>query len=241
MHLPLYPVPSDTWQDEYEACLADPYLQKKYDREKSIREHVDYFGRYCPELVPVTKPPGLVVDIGPGFGVGLEVARQLGYDTIGVESPSGDGGMGDAYHRLSRLLHARQKLAVTYVGWQEWVEAAEIPEDSVFLFNSRGSWEQCYAELLSGPPHDRHHDCKQQTWDQIVTCVIRWRRAFAFMASRLVPGGLVLIHANGTGSSTSDRWYSAAIAAAGEFAGLELALKEGNKLHKWKKPQLMET
>jgi len=237
MDLPLLPIPRDDWQQDFgETMLGSDYLQGKYDRDKSIREHVDYFGRYCPELLPTLEPRGIVVDVGPGFGVGLELVRQLGYDTIGVESPSGDGGMGDAYHNLSRLLHERQKLAVTHVGWQAWVEAHEIPEDSVFLFNSRGSWEQCYAEHLSGPPHEEHHECKRQEWRKSVFLLKKWHRAFAFMASRLVSGGFVLIHANGTGSEDSDRWYSMMMVAIGKDTGLELVLAEGNRLHKWKKP-----
>lgn len=235
MNLPLYPPPRPTWQAERDAVLAgSAYIRKKYNREKSIREHVDFYRKYLPEIDTNEGHGGdLIVDIGCGMGVGLEMLRSYGWDTIGVEAPSGEGGMGDAYHRLSRALHERQKLAVTYVGWQAWVEAAEIPPESVFAFVSRGSWEQCFAEHLMGPPHHEHHECKRQDWDKSQELVGKWHLAFEFMYSRLSRGGLVLIHANGTG--TTDVWYDDCIRAVADASGFRSTTCYGLRLHKWRK------
>ena len=115
----LRPSPFPEWDDEFARLMRVPYLAKKYNREVRIKEHFDFLRTYCPDIL--LGGDGLVIDIGPGPGEALEICREYGWKTIGVDAPSGDGGMGTGYVKLSRMLHERQGLDVRYCGWQDFV------------------------------------------------------------------------------------------------------------------------
>lgn len=235
--LPLLPVPSPEWQAEYDALMQDPYLRRKYDRQARIIEHWEYLNRLAPEVL--TPGPEGVMDIGCGPGEGIELCKSFGRDATGVEPPTGTGGMGTGYHRLSQLIHERQGIHVSYCGWQELVEFllyVDLPSELAFL--SRGSWEQCYSEHLVGDPHHVHHDCHLQTWDWSFDLGRKWKRAFDAMVRCLVPGGFVLIWANGTGPSSGEdqQRYDTEIRKVAESSGLVLDYSEPPRLHRWRKP-----
>jgi len=214
--------------------MRDPYLARKYDRERRLREHLHYLQRYAKEVFAKPLPSTRIVDVGCGAGETLEWARVFGWNAVGVEAPSGEGGMGEGYWRLSQLLHERQKLTVLYCGWRNYIKKEC---HAAAFFNFRGSWAQSYADFLDGPPHHVHHDCHRQAWRWGVELQEAWRLAFDYMASVLVPGGHILIAANDTGGSTCRARYNKEMQTSATAAGLKL-VREENKglLLKWVKP-----
>jgi len=222
------------WQTDFDRLLRDPYLARKYDRQRRVQDHLRYLQKYAPEVLgPATKST-YIIDVGCGAGETLEWARVFKWRTIGIEAPGGDGGMGDGYWQLSKLMHQRQGLAVLYCGWQAYVQRYGHVAS---LFNFRGSWSQSYANFLDGLPHHIHHDCHQQTWRWGVELREAWAAAFEFMAHWLVPGGHILIAANDTGGSGCRARYNQEMQEVASEAGLKL-VREGNKglLLKWRKP-----
>jgi len=234
--LPLRPAPRPDWQQDFDRLIRDPYLQRKYSRDARLVEHLEYIQTYVPEIT--RKGSGLVVDVGTGPGEFLEWCRKFGRKVLGVEALSGEGGMGDGYLRLSRLMHERQGIDVRYCGWQQFVRhlASDGCDLKVALWNFRGSWAQCYADFVEGPPHHLHHDVHRQRWrfDYHLRCA--WQAAFEAMARRLVPGGHVLIVANRLGEQSGQDRYCREIRGAAEAAGLVLVKHESNYVHKWSRP-----
>ena len=233
--LPLRPVPSGDWQREFDRLMRDDYLRKKYNREARVKEHLEYIRAYIPEITKSGK--GLVVDIGPGAGEFLEWCRKFGWQTLGIEAVSGDGGMGDEYLRLSKLMHERQKIDVRYCGWQGFVEYLHSGTCTLkaALFNLRGSWAQCYADFVDGPAHHLHHDVRQQRWRFGETLRLRWQRAFMVMGQHLLPEGRILIVANRLGEKSDQDQYCEEIRRAADDAGLVLVKHESNYVHQWER------
>lgn len=236
--LELLPLPHKEWQAEYNRLMRGAYLKRKYSRHGRLVEKRDYIVQLCPELLTAMHAGLLVIDVGTGPGEFLEIARQLGWSVGGIEAPGGEGGMGDEYWRLSRLLHERQVLAVEYCGWRHHVAlfGDDAPAGDVFLFNFQGSWEQCYHVHLEGEPHHVHHKASAQRWRFTDWLLAEWHVACRYMARRLVKGGLVLNWGNGTDGAGNEAQYAREIRRTAEEAGLELVKHEGTRLHKWRKP-----
>lgn len=238
----LLAVPSHVWQQEWDSIWRDSeYLRRKYDRARMIGEKIEYAVRFLPDDFLTPAPDrGLVVDIGCGFGEFLELCRGAGYQTLGIDSPDGDGGMGDAYVRAAHLMRERQMIFTLESRWQDVVapeHSSPIALESVALFNSQGSWEQCYAEHLAGPPHHDTHDCRLQVWRFGSELEGKWRHAFRWMEARLRPGGEVAIYANGSADQANMERYDQWLQAVAAAAGLELVLHKPPRFHRWRKPE----
>jgi hypothetical protein len=233
--LPLRPVPREDWQQDFDRLMRDEYLRRKYERTARVAEHLAYIRYHCPELTKSGE--GLVVDVGPGPGEFLEWCRKFGWKTLGVEAMSGAGGMGDGYLQLSRLMLERQGIDVRYCGWRQFVThlQADSCELEVAFFGFRGSWAQCYAEFVGGPPHHTHHDVKRQFWQFDYHLRSAWLDAFEAMEKRLVCGGSVLIAANRLGEQSGQDQYCREIRRVAERAGLTLVKREDNWVHQWRK------
>lgn len=237
----LRPVPSEAWQTEYDALMDNPWLASKLERAKRIDESYKYIGEHLPEMFLM--PKGVVIDIGPGPGEFLEIARNLGHDAIGIDAETGDGGMGNEYLRVSQLMTLRQNINVTYTGFETWVKRFGVDgcwdisksENTIAVINSRGSIEQCLSDYMTGTPHDQHHRSDQLDWKMETATSEILLDAFEVFAKLLRPGGILLIHANGTGSNQSRYWYDACVCACGVSVGLKLVKQEGTRLHKWEK------
>ncbi len=241
MELPLYPVPNEEWQVEFDRLMrADAYLRKKYNRKTRLAEHLQYIAQNCPEIL--NAEPGMVVDLGPGAGELLEMARVFGHRAIGIDAPTGEGGMGEGYLRLSKLMHVRQKLDVEYIGGPAFfqtlskLDVAGLVGDMVLL-NARGSFAQCWAEHVGGPPHHINHDCKQQYWMWSDELFADWSRAFRAMFAHLRPGGHVLIAANRLGEQSNQQRYDKEITSVAKAAGFESIATADSYIHKWRKPE----
>ena len=234
--LPLDPAPDADWQREVDQILErNAWLRKKVDRRKRQLETAEYIAAYLPQLKREDFTKGLVVDIGTGPGDFLEHCRHHGHDIMGVEAPTGEGGMGNDYVAYSHLMHQRQGIPCLYERWLDLlVDRDEVASPgSVAVFNSRGSMEQCFSEFMVGEPHDKHQDAKRLAWDESDDC----RRMFSVMAvmmhDMLRPGGLVHVHANGAKNTD---WYDIHISAAFVEAGfMGIDVSEDGRRHKWQK------
>lgn len=223
---------TDAWKDEWDTLMADPFLKRKLDRSRRVTDHLDYIAEYLPEIKD--SPPGLVIDVGPGCGELLEMARECGHTILGIDAPNGIGGMGDGYLAACRLMHQRQHIPVEYVGFEAWLLAGNAwAEESVVAVNMRGSIEQCLSRFMVGPPHHEHHNCQQLDWSRTTDTVQMFDRMFSSYRSMLRDDGVVLIHANGTGYT--NRWYDTELRASAERCGLKLVRQEKNRLHKFAK------
>jgi hypothetical protein len=186
----------------------------------------------------IKQPAGGVVDVGPGFGHFLEVVRDLGCPAFGIEATTGDGGMGDEYLALSRLLIQRQRLPVMCIGFRNWL--ALVRKDSGVaadkqLINFQGSWAQCWSHHLGGVPHHVNHNAGEQYWLWGDTLTEAWTQAFITMCGLLLPEGHILIVANRTGDAECQRRYDQEIVDCADSAGLECAMREGGYVHKFRR------
>ena len=216
------PTPSEEWLERWDTLMLDDWLRRKLDRERRVREHVEYLDRWCPEFWTF-EGSGAVTDLGCADGVLLDLAREMGYEVMGVDACSGEGGMGDDYLRGHSVFEA---------GAQHFFKTCPAAGDGL-LVNSRGSLEQMFADYMEGPPHHLHHDCKRLWWrlsdyrllDQALGRMFRW------VAAELKPGGVMLIHANG--SANHDEFAPLLLGAA-ERELLELA-DHNDRLFKWRR------
>lgn len=230
--LPLHPVPNPGWQQEWDCLMQDPWLFRKLNRENRVREHWEYVEQYLPELATVTPDPRVVLDVGPGCGELLEIARQHNYLPLGVDAAVGEGGMGNAYLRASQLVTQRQDIPVYYEGLLPFArrDAMHGFNGDVSIINSRGSIEQAFSDYMEGEPHHTHQCCRKLRWKEteetarIITGV--WLR----FSQWLRPGGILLVHANG---SADDTWYDETVRESALLSGLALVYQEGLRLHKW--------
>ena len=243
--IPLLPVPSAEWQEEYDGLtgskrpivVANGYfylgdwLARKTNRERRLKEINQYVEQHAEEILK--RQHGTVIDIGPGPGEFLEIARHCGHPVIGVDAASGEGGMGLGYLRLSQLMTDRQKIPVEYIGFRAWLSRDDTTRYSSASFvNFRGSIEQALSHRMHGD-HRARMDCRFLHWKEDGETRDAFTSMFARLRLYLQPGGCVLIHANG---SASDEWYDGAIQLAAREVGFVLLKREGQRLHKWGSP-----
>lgn len=235
--LMLRDVPNDAWQNEWDGLMADPWLSRKLDRDRRLREHIAYLEEHVPDVLDQESEPGLVVDIGPGAGETLDICRVLGHDILGIDAENGRGGMGDKYLRASQLMCQRQGIPVRYCGLMALAEDFdESLRGQCVLVNSRGSIEQALSDFMDGPPHDEHHDRSQLRWRNDERTYYAFHRVFSAFYRLLHPGGILLIHANGSHPDTQD-WYHAMVleVALDQGFGAPEKCSDNHRLHLWRK------
>ena len=223
--LPLRDI-SEEWQREWDALMEDEWLRGKLLRERVMREHIDYLSQYVPEFFTAVSP-GQVVDIGPGVGVLLEIARAMGHEAIGVDAlPGSDSGMGATYVRACELMWQRQGLGVLQIGGRRLFELAGTIDD-VVLFNMRGSLEQTFCEFFNEPVN-HSQDLKWMMGEDLTGAL---RRMVRFFHGSLRSCGSVVIHANG---SRNGRSVDGLLDGLASEAGFRVQLAE-LRIHKWVK------
>ena len=226
----LYDIPRNKWQAEYDQLMTDPYLSKKYNRERRIKDLRKFMGECTPELKHCKEKR--VLDIGCAFGEYLEICREMGHYPSGVDAVIEDCDMGDEYIRLSQLMTERQKIKVAYTGLQAWVEE-QHGEGEFFYIVSRGAINQCYKEHLLGPSHKITKDSGAQTWDMSPELWQKFYNLFFAINHVLEDGGFFYCWANG---SANDPMYDHLfLQTLKKFPNLQLMKKIGKLRHKVKK------
>jgi SAM-dependent methyltransferase len=229
--LRLNPVPNAEWQKKYDRLMANPYLSKKYNRKKRLRDHQLYIDNLSPE---VKRCKGkLIVDVGSAMGEYLELCRGYGHNVLGVDAPLNNAEMGDAYIQMSKLMTQRQEIPVYYIGFEKWLDENNLPDESVYLINMRGSINQCFAKYLQGPSHRDTKDSSLQKWDMSPKLWDAMYKMFEEYHRILEDGGYIVIHANG--SANNPQYDSLILETLKKFPTFKLYYKKGKTLHKVRK------
>lgn len=181
-------------QARVDELLKDPWLKKKTNRARRIYEHLDFLNAHAADIL--RGPKTSVLDIGPGCGETLEIARAYGHDHLGIDAPSGAGGMGDAYLEYCRIMHRTQGLNVSYCGLMKVVHYTQS-FGSYGLIVSRGSWEQSLSGCMYGIPHDQHHKSSEMEWIERRATVDVVDLVMCCIFHMLSPNGMFLLHMNG--------------------------------------------
>ena len=220
------------WESEYNRLIESPrgkWLKKKTDRRRRLREISTFIDKYCPEI---RTGFGSLIDVGCGPGELMEIARYHGHDTWGIDAISGNGGMGDEYLSMCKLLTKRQGLRVDYIGCRGWnINWESRNNPAAHLIVCRGAIEQIMHESMDGVPHDIHHNCMAMSWQETNETV---DRLVDFCSKARIcgrPNGHLLIHANG---ARNTGWYDEAIVRAARESGFQLVMRDGERLHQFR-------
>jgi SAM-dependent methyltransferase len=205
-YLPLLPIPHQDWQRRYNQTMnGNPWLQRKLARTRRLWDHYNYLKCNWNFSLDYYTNSSLVIDIGPGAGELLELARLQGYATLGVETMEGEGGMGQDYLYACRLLHQRQRINCLYQdNTINWIKGHPL-HNCCSLINLRGCIEQLLCYHMQGPPHHEHHDCKRLRWIISGGLINDIKSILQFASTALIPSGVLLIHANG--AANFHEWY----------------------------------
>lgn len=223
------------WRDAYFALLnQEPWLRNKLDRPRRLRELNKYMDRTAPELLAASQFGrfGLVVDVGPGPGDYLEIAREHGWEVLGVESSHGAGGMGDQYLAACRMMLDRQEVPCIFDGLMGFLfQLDSLSIVGVRIINMRGSIEQCFSDFMVGTPHHVHRKANQLSWriDERLRCALKLMLV-SFRDSLCLKGSLV-IHANGARNSAE--WADIMRELSEEVRFPITMDEEGGLLTKW--------
>lgn len=233
----LYPVPNEEWQKKYNLLMLDPYLSKKYNRERRISDHKKYMNNCTPEIKHCTGKN--VLEVGPGMGEWLELCRDYGHNVMGIDAVIDDNEMGNEYAQMSKLMTDRQELNVLYTGFDRFLlmdieyRQGIIPNMSIFYINMRGCVEQCFKDCMTGPPHKQTKDCSQlawkvtqETWDMFDLMFFEFDRI-------LEDGGYIYIWANG--SANNPVYDNFILETLKKFPQFQLYKKTGKLQHKIRK------
>jgi len=208
----LKPIPNEEWRQKFDKVMLDPYIKKKYNREKRIQDKNQYISSYLPRIRSESNLS--ILDIGPGPGEFMEICQEYGHTTKGIDGLIENCEMGNEYMILSSLFAERQELDISYTGLniQDWGY-----EDSQFdIINSQGSIEQVFRDYLVGIPHKVHKDCRKLNWredDKTEDAI----RAFVSEAYRcLKPLGTLCIFANNN-RCNFDYYLNALLSACGDI------------------------
>ncbi len=235
----LKPVPNKTWQSKYDKLMEDKYLSKKYNRTKRLGEKRKYISTITPEIK--RKKDKLILDIGPGPGEFLEVCREFGHRTIGIDAEIKDCEMGDEYIKLSKLMTQRQKLDVHYIGLENYLNCPQkeeglsddlIKSESVFLINMQGCIEQCFHNYMDGPPHKQTKKASLLSW-RIEDVEPLIHAMFTEFMRILEDGGYIVIWANG--AKNKPQYDDMILRTLDKFPEYRIYKKDGKTFHKLRK------
>jgi len=185
----------------YNELIKDDYIMKKCaNRAKRIKDIKDYVNNLAPEIFHESNKNLnhlYVIDIGPGPGELLELARHHGYGHLGFDAPLDDCEMGDKYIKFSHLMAKRQNINIEYCDFYKKIGNLGLQDSTVVFINSRGSIEQVFRDHLVGVPHKVHKEAKRLAWKIDDDLKDKFRSMFLEFSRVLVTGGTILIHGNG--------------------------------------------
>ena len=155
---------------------ALPGKKTYWDRGEAYAKMRAHVAKWTPEILDASIR---VLDIGPGAGMFLEIARACRCEILGIEAPPTTRAP-KAYERVTDLL----ELPIDRRGLKEWIGEA-LHVEPFDLIHARGSLDAA----LKGPGH--------------VETAINTERFVLWASKALKPGGrLVAIHNDGPTSWT---------------------------------------
>ncbi len=231
--IPLNPIPSKTWEDEYNILLKDKYLSQKYNRERRLKDKEEYISKFLPEISK--NGFGNILDLGTGMGEFLEILRLYGYNVSGIDAKLNDCEMGDEYIRLSKLMTERQNLNVKYIGFENILLTGQLPYPSNYftVINSQGSIEQIFKNHLKGISHKVHKDSKLLEWVIDEKTIKSFKLFFSECHRILNKNGIILIYANG--SKDDKKYHKLILDTCSNVLGLKLIYTKSYRIHKFRK------
>lgn len=199
INLPLKEKPYDNWEDEYNRIISDPFIQRKYNRDRRLNDKLSYISEWTPEVM---HGGGFVIDIGPGPGEYLELCRFFGNKIKGFDAKPDLSMMGDNYVKLSILMAKRQKISIIFDNFINIIENDNtIQEDTVSLINSQGAIEQIFKNHIEFPEGinkegwiPSHNGC----WVLSEECQEDFNNMFLRFNKWLRPKSKIVIYPNGS-------------------------------------------
>ena len=175
-------------------------LKDKLNMERRNIELHNYINTFLPEMKNLPdsqKQNKYVIDLGPGPGDFLEISRNLGFKIKGYDAKLDSiKGMGMDYVNLCAIYAKEKNIPIDYCNFEE-TEFRGIEDDSVYIINSRGSFEQIFSKYLLGIPHYKTH-LSNQEWSHTDEMYYRFKTFFSNCSKKLIKNGVLLIAFNGT-------------------------------------------
>tara|TARA_B110001450_G_C17652874_1_gene494013 strand:+ start:693 stop:2384 length:1692 start_codon:yes stop_codon:yes gene_type:complete len=175
-------------------------LKDKLNMERRNIELHNYINTFLPEMKNLPdsqKQNKYVIDLGPGPGDFLEISRNLGFKIKGYDAKLDSiKGMGMDYVNLCAIYAKEKNIPIDYCNFEE-TGFRGIEDDSVYIINSRGSFEQIFSKYLLGIPHYKTHISNQE-WSHTDEMYYRFKTFFSNCSKKLIKNGVLHIAFNGT-------------------------------------------
>jgi len=174
-------------------------LSEKLDFTRRYKELNSYIDKYLFEAKQSNDKNNYIIDLGPGPGDFLKIFRdELNYPNIKGYDARLDSieGMGKNYVNLCYHYTMENNIPIEYCDFHE-TGFLGIKDNSVFIINSRGSFEQIFRKYLLGKPHYIDHK-SDQTWSHSIEMHNKLKNFFIDCSNILVKNGILLISFNGS-------------------------------------------
>tara|TARA_B110000285_G_scaffold92956_1_gene106385 strand:+ start:1197 stop:1871 length:675 start_codon:yes stop_codon:yes gene_type:complete len=175
-------------------------LKDKLNMEKRSIELQNYIDNFIPEIKNLSQEETgnkYVIDLGPGPGDFLEICRKYGFNIKGYDAKLDSiKGMGMDYVNLCAIYVKEKDIPIDYCDFEETGFNC-IEDNSVYLINSRGSFEQIFSKYLIGTPHHETHKSNQE-WSHTDEMYSKLKTFFLDCSNKLIKNGILLIAFNGT-------------------------------------------
>jgi len=180
-------------------------LEDKLNMEKRRIDLYNYINSFLPEIktLPLEdKQNKYVIDLGPGPGDFLGICREYGFKIKGYDARFDSiKGMGMDYVNLSAIFAKEKNIPIDYCNFEE-TGFIGIEDNSVYIINSRGSFEQIFSKYLLGVPIENHHNSKKLKWNHSENMYNQISIFLDTCYSKLTTNGYLFIAFNGTEDNT---------------------------------------
>jgi SAM-dependent methyltransferase len=215
-------------QAEYNELMKSELLAKKVERVERIRGKQQYIENYLPEI---KKGGKAVLDIGPGPGEFLELARYYGCAIVGVDNCSDPMIKGDTlrlYQRFCKLNHARQLLWVIHEDFNKIVERGfkSLSLPAFDIVNCQHAINLIFSGNFYGSIENG------DSWIFDDTLAALFDSLFCFFADAVLPGGAVMIAALNAANKSE---YSVKITHAAVSHGFRVEICDNELNHKFRR------
>ena len=162
-------------------------LSEKLNMPRRYNDLNAYINTYLFESKQVNYKNKYIIDLGPGPGDFLKIFRDdLKYPNIKGYDARLDSikGMGKNYVNLCHHYAMENNIPIEYCNFEE-TGFSGIKNNSVFIINSRGSFEQIFCKYLLGTPHHITHK-SDQTWSHTTEMYNKLKKIFIDCTNILV-------------------------------------------------------